>query len=87
MQSFSIVAGNSIKKDLRKLPNDILERVAEMFERLSVDPFGVGAERMTNDVGYKVRVGDYRIRFDVDVKSREVTILRVRHRNEVYKKR
>lgn len=86
MQSFSIVAGSSIKKDLRKLPSDVLERIVEMFERLSIDPFIVGAERMTDGVGYKVRVGDYRICFDVDLKSREVTILRVRHRNEVYKK-
>ena len=87
MQSFSIVAGNSIKKDLRKLPSDVFERVADMFERLSLDPFGIGAQRMTDVVGYKVRVGNYQIRFDVDIKSREVTILRVRHRNEVYKKR
>ena len=87
MQSFSIVAGNSIKKDLRKLPSDVFERVADMFERLSLDPFGIGAQRMTDVVGCKVRVGNYQIRFDVDIKSREVTILRVRHRNEVYKKR
>ena len=58
-----------------------------MFERLSLDPFAFSAERMTDNVGYKERVGDYRVRFDVDMKSPEVTILRVRHRNEVYKKR
>jgi mRNA-degrading endonuclease RelE of RelBE toxin-antitoxin system len=62
MQSFQVVAGNSVKKDLRKLPDAVLERVVLMFERLSIDPFSVGAEKMTDEQGFKVRVGDYRIR-------------------------
>jgi mRNA interferase RelE/StbE len=86
MESFNIEAPRSVQKDLRKLPKDVLERVAEMFIVLSVDPFSVGAERMTDQPGFKVRVGDYRVRFEVDVKARVVTILRVRHRNEVYKR-
>ncbi len=86
MEPFSVEAPRSVQKDLRKLPKDVLERVAEMFIAISVDPFSVGAERMIDQPGFKVRIGDYRIRFEVDIKTRVVTILRVRHRNEVYKR-
>jgi mRNA interferase RelE/StbE len=35
--------------------------------------------------GWRVRVGDYRIIYDIDDKTKCVRILRVRHRREVYR--
>jgi mRNA interferase RelE/StbE len=35
--------------------------------------------------GWRVRVGDYRILYQIDDEAQTVTIVRVRHRREVYR--
>jgi mRNA-degrading endonuclease RelE of RelBE toxin-antitoxin system len=40
---------------------------------------------LTNDPGYSLRVGVYRILYDIDDASQTVTIYRIKHRREVYR--
>lgn len=53
---------------------------------LTADPFAVqaiklsGAERL-----YRIRVGDYRIVYEVDQETMRITVHYVRHRPEVYR--
>ena len=39
------------------------------------------------DGAYRIRVGAYRVIYDVDDKARVIVILRVRHRRDVYRRR
>jgi mRNA interferase RelE/StbE len=34
---------------------------------------------------YRIRVGDYRIRYQIDDEKQDVTLLHCRHRREVYR--
>ncbi len=86
MASFKVILKPSIEKDVRRLPKKIVATVWTRIERLKDDPFppGVtkleGAERL-----YRVRVGDYRIVYEVDPDVEQITIHYVRHRSEVYR--
>jgi len=37
--------------------------------------------------GYRLRVGDYRVIYDIDDEQREIVILRVMHRRDIYRER
>ncbi len=77
---------SSAEKDLRKLPRPILERLNAKILTLRDDPRPTGAIRLSSNLeGWRVRVGDYRIVYQIDAATQTVIITRIRHRREVYR--
>ena len=71
-------------KDLSRIPKSdagrILDAVAELCNNLSGD-----VKRLTNFTPeYRLRVGDYRVLFEIEKTSR-VVVYRIRHRRDVYR--
>ena len=84
---FQVRYSKPAEKEIRKLSPQIRKRIKAKLEFFysQKDPL-VFAERLTkpNDAQYRWRIGVYRVLFDFDGKL--ITILRVQHRREVYKK-
>jgi mRNA interferase RelE/StbE len=56
-------------------------------EQLGGDPRPRGARKLEGGAGeLRVRVGDYRIVYEVDDEALRVLVLRVAHRREVYRR-
>lgn len=73
------------KRDLRALPQDLYPAIRDAISALRTDPRPRGSEKLKDRPGYRVRVGDYRIIYDVDDARQIVMIHRVRHRREIYR--
>lgn len=76
----------SAERDLDRLGPQLLDRVAERFERLADDPRPPGSQKLAGLELRRIRVGDYRIVYKVDDGERAVFVHRVRHRREVYRR-
>lgn len=86
MDSYSINFKPSVEKDLRRLPKALVARVMKRIEGLASEPFPRRAVRLSaTERLYRIRVGDYRIVYEVDVQARLVTVHYIRHRREVYR--
>jgi mRNA interferase RelE/StbE len=87
MSSYQIVVASRAKRDLKKINQVQLTRLDEAILKLEETPYPHGVKRLiAADVAqYRIRVGDYRILYDVDEKSKTVIILRVGHRKEIYR--
>jgi mRNA interferase RelE/StbE len=59
--------------------------IGEHIEHLAKDPRPPDAKKLKGDLGYSLRVGVYRILYDVDDEARTVTIYRVKHRRDAYR--
>jgi mRNA interferase RelE/StbE len=71
-------------KDLGKLSEDVKLRIKEKFNLLLNDPTGISKKLSSPLIGtYRLRVGDYRVIFDID--DDKVIILRIGHRKDIYK--
>lgn len=87
MASYSLSYRPSVEKDLQSIPRALVARIIARMERLPSDPFPVqstklqGAERL-----YRLRVGDYRIVYEVDPEARHILVQYVRHRRDVYRR-
>lgn len=82
-ERFRLVAANRFARDLRRLEPHVRQRVLDALEKLESDPH-VGERVVAQETGqWRLRVGDWRIRYDIV--GREVHLLRVRHRREVYR--
>jgi mRNA interferase RelE/StbE len=87
MASFSLQWRTSTRKDLRKLPPREVHRVLADVESLAENPFPHGSEKLTGtEHTHRIRVGDYRVIYEVFTESKIVEIQRVRHRKDVYRK-
>lgn len=72
-------------RDLKAIRDrDLLERIDKKILSLSNNPRQHGSENLEGDT-YRVRVGKYRIIYEVDDDSHSVSVTRVRHRREVYR--
>ena len=83
---YTLFIKRSAERDLRRLPNAIFRRVNDKILALRDDPHPPGVYRLTGDLeGWRIRVGDYRVIYQVDDEAQIVTIVRVKHRREVYR--
>ena len=87
MASYSLSYKPSVDKDLQSIPRSIVGRIIERVERLPSNPFPPqsaklqGAERL-----HRLRVGDYRIVYEVNTDAMHIIVQYVRHRREVYRR-
>jgi len=70
-------------KDLKKIDHDVRKRLHDKIQDLADFPDVSNVKKLTNfEPAYRVRVGDYRILFDVN--EDVIEIGRVLHRKESY---
>lgn len=83
--NYEIIIKPSAKKDLDKLPTRELQRIIKRLMLLKNNPRPVGVQKLSDDEGYRIRSGKYRILFMINDKIKNVFIYRIKHRKDVYK--
>lgn len=76
----------SAAKELAKLPKKERQRLGERLDALAELPRPPGAEKLSGIDAWRVRVGDYRIVYDVHDQVLVVLVLSVGHRRDIYKR-
>lgn len=72
-------------QEFHKLPKEAQVRLGAVIDSLGIEPRPVGAKKLTNHEGYRLRKGDYRILYVVHDKASLVRIYRIGHRREIYR--
>ena len=86
MASYRIVFKQSVAKDLRSIPKKDVQRILRRIDGLAADPRPVGAEKLSGDEKYRIRQGKYRILYAIEDDVVTVTIVKVGHRVDVYRR-
>lgn len=74
-------------KSLRKIPAETRARLVAAIWSLSEEPRPLGARKLTGQVDlYRLRIGDYRVVYDIQDQALVVLIIKVGHRREVYRR-
>ena len=73
------------QRELRRLPRDEYERICEAVQALANDPRPTGSRALAGREGRRIRVGNYRVIFEIDDTQHTVVILHVGHRRDVYR--
>lgn len=86
MDSYRINFKPSVEKDLKGLSKSVISRVMKRIEDLKTNPLPRQVTKLSGvEQLYRIRVGDYRIVYEVNPKTNIITIHYVRHRREVYR--
>ncbi|MCD6275705.1 MAG: type II toxin-antitoxin system RelE/ParE family toxin [Thermoplasmata archaeon] len=76
----------SVEKEILKLPRDVIKRIVRAIDELENDPYPRDSKKIRGtERTYRLRVGNYRIIYQVDEERKEIIIYHVRHRKSVYK--
>lgn len=85
--TYQIIVTKSIQKELDNLPNDIKEHVYEKVAQLGEVPRPDGVVKLKGyENEYRVRVGDYRLRYEIQDQQLIILLLQCKHRRDVYRK-
>ena len=87
MPAYRVDVTGSAERDLSRLSHTLFERLTTKLAALAADPRPNGREKLAGLEAYRIRVGDYRVLYEIDDAKRMVVVVRVRHRRDVYKKR
>ena len=76
----------SFNKDIRRIPSMMIERIKNSIESLRTNPMPEGCKPIRGYEGhYRIRVGQYRIVYEIASTIRIITIVKVGHRKDVYR--
>jgi mRNA interferase RelE/StbE len=83
---FEVLLEGRAERDLKRLERDTLRRMYEALRTLAENPYPTGCCKLAGSASdWRIRVGDYRIIYEVDKAARAVRVMRIRHRREVYR--
>lgn len=85
--SYVIIVSKATQKQIDDLPQEIQERIDEKIQLLTDDPRPNGTVKLkSSENEYRIRVGDYRVRYEIDDAKQTIQILQCKHRRDIYRK-
>lgn len=85
MASYELLIKRSAAKELEMLPTTYRRRIAAKIQHLSTEPRPAGAEKLSGEEKYRIRQGDYRVLYEIDDRTKTVTVVRIGHRSDIYR--
>lgn len=85
--SHSILFRPLAEKELLKLPKEQQVRIGRKIDALAHNPRPAGCAKLSgSEVLWRVRVGDYRVIYQIEDARLIVVIIEIAHRREVYRR-
>lgn len=84
--AYRIQLTKSAVKELERLPSRFHDKIVENLVQLEQNPRLHGAEKLTGIDAYKLRVGNYRIVYEINDIKKEVRVVMVEDRKQVYQR-
>ncbi|NKE69531.1 type II toxin-antitoxin system RelE family toxin [Candidatus Manganitrophus noduliformans] len=72
-------------KELSDLPQNSYTRVRDEIRKLAENPRPNGSKKLASRSGWRIRVGSYRVVYEINDASRLITIMHVGHRRDIYR--
>ena len=84
MANYIIVLSKKAQKQLDKLSNNIAKPIFEAIMALEKSPRPSGFKKLKGRPGYRIRVGNYRIIYEVIDHELIIDIITLGHRKDIY---
>ena len=74
-------------KALHKMSRDIAQRIRERLDHITADPYArhPNVTKLQNRPGYRLRMGDWRVIYEIEGEELVILVLRIGSRVEVYR--
>ena len=84
--NYELVLEHRAEKDLKKLEPTLFKLIIAEIKDLSGNPHPYNSKKITGSKNdWRLKIGDYRVLYEIDNKNRVIKIMKVKHRREVYR--
>lgn len=84
--TYIIITPKIVQKQLDALPDDVYNRVIVKIRQLAENPRPDGVIKLKGvNNEYRIRAGDYRIRYEINDQRLIILLLQCKHRKDVYR--
>ncbi|MBC8204320.1 type II toxin-antitoxin system RelE/ParE family toxin [bacterium] len=82
---YDIYIEHSAEKDLIRLSKTVYYRIIKKINSLTDNPRPKGCGKITGSKNdWRIRIGNYRVIYEINDKEESLNIMRVKHRKEAY---
>jgi mRNA interferase RelE/StbE len=81
---YTIDIAPAAERQLRALSKTLQRRIVQHLRDLQTDPCPSGVKKLDDDI-YRIRVGDYRIMYQIQDQALMILVLKVGHRRDIYR--
>lgn len=84
---YGVLFTKSADRTLRKLPRNTAQRIRRSLDDLATNPYAehLDVTKLQNRPGYRLRVGDWRVIYEIENDELIILVLRIGSRGEVYR--
>ena len=76
----------SAAKEFRALDGEVKRRIVTIIDKLIENPRPEGVRKLHGQRNlYRIRVGSYRVVYEINDEGRLIRVTRIRHRREIYR--
>jgi mRNA interferase RelE/StbE len=80
-----VLLERAAERDLKALSRAVYDRIVSHLRTLSQNPRPAGCKKITGSRSdWRIRIGDYRVIYEIDDRAKVVKVMRIRHRREAY---
>ena len=82
---YTVLIERYAQKQIMKLDKKVIPNIKSAIAALADNPRPYGYKKLKGEDAYRIRVGDYRVIYEIDDGKIIVTVVSVGHRKNVYK--
>jgi len=83
---YELLIERHAEKDLNKLETSLFTQIATKIKELADNPHPQASKKIRGSKNdWRLRIGNYRILYEIDNRTKTIKIMRVKHRREVYR--
>ncbi len=84
MMVYNIVLSKQAQKTLDKFSDNIADPILDAIEALGQNPRPYGFRKLKGRAGFRIRVGNYRVIYDIYDTELVIDIIALGHRKDIY---
>ena len=82
---YQVILPKSVRKELDRLPDDIVERIMTRLAGLETNPRPADVKKLKGRDAWRIRVGDYRVIYEIHDRVLQILVITVGHRRGIYR--
>jgi len=83
---YEVLLERRVERELKRLPAGAFGRVIQHLQSLAENPRPHGCRKLVGSQSdWRIRVGEYRVVYEIDDEAEVVRVMRVRHRKDIYR--
>jgi mRNA interferase RelE/StbE len=83
---YEVLLERRAQRDVDRLPKSVSGRAIRAIAALGAEPRPAGCRKLGgSDNDWRIRIGDYRVIYEIDDRARQVRVMYIRHRRDAYR--